>query len=475
MIEKVPLTASSARVPLSAKLAYGAGAIAYGIKDNGFQVFLLIFYNQVVGLPAGQVGAAILIALLLDAFIDPAVGVLSDRTDTRWGRRHPWLYASALPIAIAWVMMWNPPAASHGLQFVYLVGVATTVRFAISTNEVPSIALVPEMTRDYHERTVVLRYRYLFGWAGGLAMLVLAYGVLLAPQGGQAGPLVGQGYHRYGLIGAGFMALTVLLSALGTHRRYAKRSPHTTPREPLRATLAGMRRTLSNPAFLILMGACVFAFASQGVTFAMSNYLLTFVWRFSAGDFFIYSLVLFAGVVLAFFFVTALSAWLGKKEAAASCALLAAGIGTIPYWLLLGGVPVSPSLFLLLVGVATAFGVAVMITAGSMVADVVEASQAETGRREEGLFAAGYFFMQKSVTGIGIFVSGVILSAVGFPANAVPGRVDAGVLDRLVLIYAVLIILFAILSAWLFMRFPFGRAEHDARLAALAVASGEGG
>ena len=100
---------SRGRVPLGTKLSYGLGAIAYGIKDNGYSVFLLLFYNQVVGLPANAVGTIIGLALVFDAFIDPLIGHFSDRTHTRWGRRHPWLYASALPIALSWLMLWRPP------------------------------------------------------------------------------------------------------------------------------------------------------------------------------------------------------------------------------------------------------------------------------------------------------------------------------------------------------------------------------
>ena len=83
-------------------LSYGVGAVAYGVKDSGFGTFLLLFYNQVLGLPAATVGLVIMVALLVDAMIDPAVGFFSDRTHSRWGRRHPWMYASAVPIAIGW-------------------------------------------------------------------------------------------------------------------------------------------------------------------------------------------------------------------------------------------------------------------------------------------------------------------------------------------------------------------------------------
>ena len=79
-----------ASLPLQLKLFHGLGALAYGVKDNGFSTFLLIFYSQVIGLDARLVSLALMFALLADALIDPLIGNLSDRTHTRWGRRLRW-------------------------------------------------------------------------------------------------------------------------------------------------------------------------------------------------------------------------------------------------------------------------------------------------------------------------------------------------------------------------------------------------
>ena len=95
------------RLTISTKLAYGFGAVAYGVKNNGFDYFLLLFYSQVMGVDAPLVGLALLIALLFDAFSDPVVGYLSDNTHSRWGRRHPWMYASAIPVAICYYLLWH--------------------------------------------------------------------------------------------------------------------------------------------------------------------------------------------------------------------------------------------------------------------------------------------------------------------------------------------------------------------------------
>lgn len=473
---------TAARVPLRTKLAYGVGAVAYGIKDNGYSVFLLLFYNQVVGLPADQVGLVIGLALIFDAMIDPLIGHFSDRTHTRWGRRHPWLYGSALPIALSWMMLWHPPEGTPQTVLGYLLVMAIAARAAIATNEVPSLAMAPEITRDYHERTLVLRYRFLFGWAAGLAMLMAAYGFFLAPpRGSLSGPLAFKGFGEFGTTGAVIMGLAVLVSAIGTHRLLARPPERRIEPKPLRATLRDMRETLSNRAFLLLMLAGLFGYTNQGIGFAVSNYNLGFVWEFAPAQFLIYSVALFGGVVLTFLMVGPLAHALGKKAAAALLTLLGAAINLTPYVLRLLGLfpePGSPGLlpsFLVFVTVGTAMGVGAMILGASMMSDVVEASEERTGRREEGLFFAGALFVQKCSGGIGIFVTGLILAAASFPDNARPGAVPESVLDSYTLSLIVVQLTLAAGAAFAFLRFPFGKAEHEARLAKLAVAAVETG
>ena len=215
------------KLPLRLKLIHALGSIAYGVKDNGFSTFLLLFYNQVLGLQATLVSTALMIALFIDAAIDPFVGHMSDRTYTRWGRRLPWLYAAPIPLGLAWLLLWAPPEGAQSHIFLYLVVTSVLVRAFVSACEVPSVALVPELTSDYDERTSLMRFRFLFGWAGGLLMLFLAYSVFLVPESGAAvGQLNPAGYWRYGLFGGGLMAIAVLISAAGQHRAIARFPDH---------------------------------------------------------------------------------------------------------------------------------------------------------------------------------------------------------------------------------------------------------
>lgn len=463
------------RLPVWLKVTHGLGSIAYGVKDNGFSTFLLLFYNQVIGLDAGIVGLAIMVALIADAFVDPVIGELTDRTRSRWGRRLPWLYGAPIPLAIMWMLLWNPPEMSDTMTVAWLIGFAIIVRSLVSMCEVPSVAIVPELTADYDERTAVMRYRFLFGWGGGLLILLLAYGVFF---GGAKGLVDPDGYFPYALTGALLMTGAVMISAAGQHKRIAVSNvADLKPKTTLRQVLGEMRDTLSNRAFLWLIFAALFGFVNQGITFSMNNYLLGFFWQFTQGEMVAYVFLLFATMIAAFILVAPISARLGKRDGAIFAGAIALLVNSGIYFAYIQGIfpglPGKPSVAAMfaLVFVSNTFSIILMILSSSMMADVVEASQSETGRRSEGLFFAGYFFMQKCATGIGIFVAGLILSLAAFPANAKPGEVGADVLGNLALGYALAVLVIGTLGLIVMRRFPISRADHEARLAILSDAA----
>jgi hypothetical protein len=161
-------SAAGGELSFKTRLLYGSGTIAFGVKDQGFNALLMLFYNQVIGLPAAWVGSAIMIAMIADALFDPLLGQYSDNFRSRLGRRHPFMYAAALPIGIFYLLLWSPPDASDTVQFAWLVVTAIFVRFSISLYEIPSTALLAEFTSDYDERTKLVAARFFFGVCGGL-------------------------------------------------------------------------------------------------------------------------------------------------------------------------------------------------------------------------------------------------------------------------------------------------------------------
>ncbi len=467
----LPNTMHTPALSMRLKLSNGFGAVAFGVKDTGFSVFLLLFYNQVLGMPATLVSLALFLALLVDGLVDPLLGNLGDRTYTRWGRRLPWLYAAALPLAIVWALLWSPPVDGPP-SFWGLLGIAILVRLLLSACEVPSTALVPELTQDYDERTTVFRYRFLFGWGGGLTMLLLAYTVFL-PGDAQ---LEREGYVAFGIFGAGLIFLSVVISAIGQHSAVA----HWPDVKPLpftvRNAFSEIVEAFSERAFLFLAAGAVGAFISQGMTFAMTLYLYNFVWEFSAAAFVFYPIVLFVSVVIVFLTLSPLHRRFGKQRVAASCTLLALLFWTVPYlsrlagfWPEIGGTG-STALVYAFVLISNVFAVMVMVSASSMVADIVEVFQERTGRRAEGSFFSGYWFIQKCATGFGILFAGLIVDLAGIPDGATPGAVDRGILDNFTIFYIGVSIVLAFASAYWLNRFPINRADHEARLANLNAA-----
>lgn len=460
-------------LPLRLKLFHGLGSVAYGVKDNGFSTFLLIFYSQVVGLDAKLVSLALMLALIVDAFVDPIIGHLSDRTYTRWGRRHPWLYAAALPLGLVWMLLWTPPEDKSYI-FVYLVAVAILVRTLVSACEVPSQSLVAELTPDYDERTALTRYRFLFAWSGGLLVFFLANTVFLrADETHQFGQLNPEGYWNYGLAGAVLMAASVIISALGQHSRVAHLPVVKLPKTSLKRALGEILESLKHPAALILLGAAAIAISSSQMTFTISNFLYLYVWEFTETQFALLPWMLFLSVIASFLLVAPLHRKFGKRETAIVAGLVSLAFWVTPFLLLFAGFwpPVgstaSTGLLFGMIFVSNVNAVIVMVSGQSMLADVVEASFEQTGRRTEGVFAAGWMFVQKCATAIGIGTTGLLISWSGLPRKAIPGQVDGIVIDRLTLAYCLLVTLAVIFSTLLFRRFPITRDDHEARLAKL--------
>jgi GPH family glycoside/pentoside/hexuronide:cation symporter len=459
----IPITG---RVPTRLALANGLGSVAYGVKDSGFATFLLLFYNQVLGMDAWLVSLALLIALVFDGLIDPLIGHLSDRTRTRYGRRLPFLYGAALPLGLAWALLWSPVGEPN---FFVLLFSAILVRALVAMCEVPSAALIPEITRDYDERTRLTRFRFLFSWGGGLLMLLMAYGVFLPNA-----MLARDGYRNFGLFGAGLIVVCVSLSALGQHSAVSGWPAERAPKEKgLLASLGEIRESFSHPACLLVMTAIAAAFTAQGLTFALSNYLYLYIWKFTATALQAFPFVLFASVVGASLLVGPVQARWGKAGVVMRMAPLGMVFWALPlvlrwlgWWAPDGSTAAIAGMFACTFASNT-FTVTGTMTLWSMVADVVEASEEQTGRRSEGTLSAGAFLASKCAGGLGVFGAGLILSFAGLAPNTAPDAVLPEVTYRLSLAYVACIAVLAMLTMVIVRRFPIDRAGHMARLARL--------
>ncbi len=463
---------SGPRLGFAIKTFYGVGSIAFGVETVALGSLLLLFFNQVVGLPAPWVGAAIMIALVFDAIFDPILGQWSDHVRSRLGRRHPFMYASALPLAVAFYFLWNPPHGwSNSAMFAYLITLLVSVRLLISLYEIPSSALAPELTPDYDERTSLLSYRFFFGMIGGTAMAMLAFQVFLRQDATHAlGVLDRHGYERWGLVAASVMIITILISCIGTQGRGI--DIKTPPR--IAGSFAGNAReimaTLSNRSFLALMIAGIISAIAGGLSSGLGLYITTYFWDLTSKEISYLVGFGFFSAILGVSLAPMVSKWMGKKRAMITLFAISLVASVIPIPLRLIGLMPPNHSFALLAAlivdgiVRDTLGIMGFIIVSSMMADVVEDIAVHTGQRSEGLLFAANGLLQKCVSGVGTFVSGLLLAFVHFPQGAVQGHVDPLILRHLVLIYVPITAACSALAIAVLGFYKIDRASHQHNL-----------
>jgi glycoside/pentoside/hexuronide:cation symporter, GPH family len=458
------------------RLSYAVGGIPYGVKGNGFSYFLLLFYSQAIGMDPASVGLAIFITFVCDALSDPIVGYISDNTRSRWGRRHPFMYAAALPVAAAYWFLWNPPDLSNEAMFWYLLVIAISVRSLITVYEVPSSALVAELTTDYDERTRFLSMRNMFVWLGGVAMAVITLSFLLDDDGAGSGFTDVDGFRAYGLMASSVLLIAILVTALGTHRTipYLHKSSTVPEKFSIVRLVREVFETLSNRSFAALFLATLFANTASGVSGALTFYIYGYFWGFSADQTSLIVASVAVSSVGAFIVAPRVSKRLDKRKAALGLGFLAFTIAPLPVTLrLFGLMPENgdPILFPLILGVVIidlALIISVQILMQSMIADLVEDAQLKTKRRNEGVFFAAISFTRKAVEGFGILLASAILALIAFPVGVAPSAVPDEALFRLGLFYAPTLFILWMIMLGLLSLYKISRETHNANVEAIS-------
>ncbi|MGV0035435.1 MAG: MFS transporter [Candidatus Azotimanducaceae bacterium WSBS_2022_MAG_OTU7] len=461
------------KVDLSTKLYYGFGAVANGAKSNGFNYLLLFYYSQVIGLRADLVSLGILIALLFDAVSDPLVGYISDNTHSKLGRRHPYMYAAGVPVALAYYFLWSPPAWDETGLFLYFVCMAVLIRTLITFYEIPATALVAELTDDYDQRTEMMSFRYFFGWWGGLTMAVMNYLVFLPEEKG--GLEYVQGWSNYGLTASIVIFISIYVSAIGTHKHIPHlRSPPSSGPFSFAKTKREIKETLSNRSFFALFGSALLQAVAAGVSTSLSIYFSRHFWELTSTQIGYMNIPYFFSAFIALMLAPRVSRWLGKKKGGMTILGLAFAMAPMPYILrVLGWFPENgtDTLFWTLV-VFNTIEVTLIIMSSSliaaMIADVVEDSEVKTGRRSEGIFFAANSFAQKAVNGLGVVVAGQILAIIQFPTQAKPGQVPEETLFDLAYLYVPTLLFFYLFALAVLSVYKINREDHSENLRKLA-------
>lgn len=401
------------KLSFATKLAYGAGDLGPAITSNILVFFLLFFFTNVAGLPAGLASNILLIGKAWDAINDPIVGVLSDRTNHPWGRRYPWMVFGAIPFGIFFLLQWIVPSTNHTVLFWYYVIIAILFNTAYTAVNLPYTALTPELTKDYNERTSLNSFRFAFSIGGSIFSLILAQ-IIFAT--------IKDGHTKYLVLGGVCTIISVLpifWCVLGTRKHVASQqeSEEEADRSASLPLVEQLRIAFSNRPFLYVIGIYLCSWLAVQLTASILPYFVV-NWMQMPENVFTQTAIAVQGTALAMLFVwSEVSKRYGKKAVyfmGMSLWIIAqAGL----FFLQPGQVWQMYVLAVMAgVGVSTAY-----LVPWSMIPDVIELDELQTGERREGVFYAFMVLLQKIGLAIGLWLVGQALEVAGFIAT-VPGQ-----------------------------------------------------
>ena len=452
---------------------YGSASVSYGIKNNAFSYLLLIYANQVLGVPGYLASWALAIAMLWDAVSDLLLGHWSDKTGSRLGRRHPFMYAAFILLPLTFYGLFNPfIELNEDNTFLYILVMAILIRTGTTLFEVPSTALLPDLETDYDRRNKWLALRYAFGWYGGNGIHTINFWFWV----GAYGVTVSTGYEIYGTVGALVIAAVIMASALGT-QRVAAAMPR--PKETFRfgeiaREIGQIFQSVKNRNFAALFFYGLAVGIAGGLGTALYLYNTTYFFGFTGKMIAVTGIGVMIAPLIAYWIAPLMGEKLGKKQAAIVAILVNIALYPIPYILLLAGFWPELGSWLSLY-IYSAFIVAEVVCSiiggvmlDSMMADVVEDSEISTTRRSEGLFYAARGFAGKAISAGGIVFAGTIVSLVGLDGIKSAEQVTMTIRQDLATFFLPLYCGLFLLGLWIVSTYRIRREDHSANLAALA-------
>ena len=405
------------------KINYSIGSVANGVKTDTFTFFLLFFYSNIIGLNPGLAGSAIFIALCIDAITDPLMGTISDRTNSSLGRRHPCMFISFIPMSLGYILLFAPRQGWEMSQtdlFLWMTVFTVLTRLGMTLFDIPHRAFGGEVTKDYQERTILMSWREAFGWIAGLSNAFLGYGIFFAstpeyPQG-QLNP---DAWFPFALTGAILMIISVLYSSYSTKDEIKSLSKWT-GNITLTDIFKELRIAIGNKSFLIFFFGNLFLSLSWGLANTLTLFVNTYFWEFEATQIKYFLPIYLMGTLLALYLTPKLVNLFDKRTIVmisisvvgiiAPAAFIFYNLGLTPengsYELVMF---ISSFLIILIT-----FNIIGNMVRDSMVGDIADEVELDSGKRQEGILFATVGFMQKLNTGLGSFFAGQVLNFINF-------------------------------------------------------------
>ena len=407
----------------SFKVNYSIGSIPNGIKTDTFTFFLLFFYSNIIGLNPALAGTAIFIALCVDAITDPLMGTISDRTNSFIGRRHPFMFISFIPMSVGYILLFAPRQdwdLSQNDLFLWMTIFTIITRIGMTLFDIPHRAFGGEITKNYEERTLLMSWREMFAWIAGLGNAFLGYGVFFSstteyPQG-QLNP---DAWFPFALTGAILMIVSVLYCSYTT-RDQAKNLSKWSGTISLLSILTELKIALSNRSFMIFFFGNLFLSLSWGLANTLTLFVNTYFWDFEATQIKYFLPVYFVGTIFAFYLTPKMVKRFNKRNIVLICISMVGLLSPAAFILYNLGLTPENGSYELVFFISTflvfliTFNIVGIMVRDSMIGDIADEVELQSGKRQEGILFAAVGFMQKLNAGLGTFFAGQVLSLINF-------------------------------------------------------------
>lgn len=405
---------------LKEKIGYGFGDFASSMFWKLFSVYLLFYYTDVFGVAAAAAGTMFLITRIWDTALDPIIGIISDRTNTKWGKFRPYLIWMAIPFALTGILTFSAPDFGITGKLIYAYATYTLMMMIYSAINVPYASLMGVMTSNIKERTTLATFRFVFAFAGSILVLATTEPLVSVFSHTSSGVNLQKGWQSSMIVYGVIVAVLFYFTFAWTKERVRP------PKEQKTSLKADLLNLAKNKPWFILLGAGVSTLIFNSLRDGSAIYYFKYYFRSQeafqlpvldiAINYSTLYLVLgqaanIIGVVLA----KPVSDKIGKKNTFLY-AMIIACIFSCVFFLFNENNFFLIFLFQFLISICAG---SVFPLLWSMYADIADYSEWQTGRRATGLIFSSSSMSQKLGWTLGGAITGWLLALWGFEANTV--------------------------------------------------------
>jgi GPH family glycoside/pentoside/hexuronide:cation symporter len=454
-------------VAMGTKLAFGIGATGEACSNWIFNALTFFFYNQILGLSGTLTALAVTIGIISDAISDPLMGSISDRFRSRWGRRHPFMFAAPIPLVLTIYAIFNPPANATPMElFTWFAFFTVAMRVTQTIFAVPHLAMGAELSDNYQERTKIMSYNNIFTYVGVIVMHIAVWFFIFPAF--DNGRMNQQAYHPIVLFCCSLIMLCIFTTAIMTRDQIPrmKQVPDDLPALTLKQFFLEMWSAMTNRHYLYLLLGFFFLSVMIGTHETLGLYMGTFFWEFTDQQIGWLVLNNVFGYAIGFMVAARLHLRFDKRWT-----IVAAAAGLSVFWSLAVTLrlfdlaPPNTSwelvAFIIFLGsFSSASGSILNISVMSALADIADEHELKTNRRQEGIFYAARTFFAKSTNGVGHIVAGVSLDFIDFPTHGVVGEIHPDKVFALGIIDGPFAMAWGLVAACFYMGYRIDRRYH---------------